>query len=528
MMHRKSKILWKLAAVLVAASMLGCTTPQPKSQPLPKQDWQKKAEESQGFSPSARDRSLDLKPKKIETYDGGQVYRKPTPPLPKRKITMKMHLADVTVLLRALARAVDLNIMINESVQGRISINVKDTPWDQVFIGILNSQGLAYEWEGNIVRIVTIEDRDRAFKNLEAEEQILSKQQALKMQAPLVTKIIPVDFACAEKLKENVEKILTSKKPGEPVGSVMVHGHTNSLIVQATPSDLQQIIPMIAELDRPTPQILIEAFIVETTNRTARELGVTWGGVYAHNGGTHFGIAPAPVTQITGASPTGGDIVTPIAGSGINFPANLDNAAQAGTGMALGFITQGADGILAMELSALEEEGKLNILSSPSITTLDNTKALIESGDEVPIPVITENTSNVIYKEALLRLEVTPHVIQGDVLKLDIVTTKNEVDFSRRVLTYPTIVAKKATTNVILFDGQTTVIGGLKKDTDQNNEAGVPWLRQLPLIGYLFKNESRSNQMQDLMIFITPRILKARPGSMPEARVAPPDGPAKQ
>jgi len=209
------------------------------------------------------------------------------------------------------------------------------------------------------------------------------------------------------------------------------------------------------------------------------------------------------------------------AGLGINFPANLDSAAQTGTGMMLGLITSGTDGILAMELTALEEAGELNILSSPSITTLDNNKALIESGDEVPIPVITDDSSNVIYKEALLRLEVTPHVIQGDVLKLDIITTKNEVDFSRTVLTYPTIVAKKATTNVILFDGQTTVIGGLKKNTDQNSEAGVPWLKDLPLIGYLFKNEGRSSEMQDLLIFITPRILKSRPGPASGVPIAP-------
>jgi len=524
MMHRKYKILWKLAAVLIAASMLGCTTPQPKSQPIPKQDWQKKAEESKGFSPSARDRSLDLKPKKIETYDGGQAYHKPTPPLPKRKITMKMHLADVTVLLRALARAVDLNIMINESVQGRISINVKDTPWDQVFIGILNSQGLAYEWEGKIVRIVTIEDRDRAFKNLQAEEQILAKQQALRMQAPMVTKVIPVDFASAEKLKENVEKVLTNKKQGDQsAGSVMVDIHTNSLIIQATPSDIQQLIPMITELDRPTPQILIEAFIVETNSRTARALGVSWGGIYSNNGGTNFVVAPNPLSSGTVGN-TG--TIDADAGLGINFPANLDSAAQTGTGLMLGLITSGTDGILAMELTALEEAGELNILSSPSITTLDNSKALIESGDEVPIPVITDDSSNVIYKEALLRLEVTPHVIQGDVLKLDIITTKNEVDFSRTVLTYPTIVAKKATTNVILFDGQTTVIGGLKKNTDQNSEAGVPWLKDLPLVGYLFKNEGRSSEMQDLLIFITPRILKSRPGPASGVPFAPP-APAK-
>ncbi|MDA8138959.1 MAG: type IV pilus secretin PilQ [Desulfobacteraceae bacterium] len=473
------------------------------------EQWQKKAEESKGYSPTPRDRSFELQPKKIETITPASDSSQSRRALPTRKISMKMHMTDVPVLLRALARSVDLNIMINEGVSGKISINVNDAQWDKVFTGILNSQGLSYEWEGDIVRIITIEDRDRHLKNLEAEEKIMAKKRELQIQGPLVTKIIPVDFAQADKLKESVEKVLTTKKPGEPVGTIMVDKHTNSLIVQATASDIEQIIAMVTELDRPTPQILIEAFIVETSSRTARELGVTWGGLYA-NSGQNAWIAATPVTQVTGVKP---GAVDPTAGAGITFPANLNNATQEGTGMALGVITQGTNGILAMELSALEEAGKLNILSSPSITTLDNTKAVIESGDEVPIPVQTRDTLNVLYKQALLSLEVTPHVIQEDALKLEVVTTKNEVDFTRTVLTYPTIVSKKAETNVLLFDGQTMVIGGLKKNTNQNAEAGVPWLSKIPLLGYLFKNDGRSEQNQELLIFITPRILKARPGA---------------
>lgn len=500
-------------ALLTVLWLWGCaaTPPQPQNQ-NPAHDleqWRKKAEESRGFSPTSRDRSFDLQPKKIETIGPAAKAAQAKQSLPTRKITMKMHLTDVPVLLRALARSVNLNIMINESVQGKISINVKEARWDKVFTGILNSQGLDYEWEGDIVRIITYEDRDRTLKNLEAEEKILAKRRELEVQSPLSTMIIPVDFSQAEKLKENVEKILTAKKPGEPVGSVMVDTHTNSLIVQATRTDIEQIIPMITQLDRPTPQILIEAYIVETSSNTARELGVTWGGLYANNSGDAW-VAASPAEQVNGVAP---GALVPTAGSGIKFPANLNNATQNGTGMALGLITQGANGILALELTALEEAGKLNILSSPSITTLDNTKAVIQSGDEVPIPVQTTDTLNVLYKEALLSLEVTPHVIQDNALKLEVITTKNEVDFSRTVLTYPTIVSKKAETNVILFDGQTMVIGGLKMNTSQNSEAGVPWLSKVPLLGYLFKNNGRSEEKHELLIFITPHILKARPGT---------------
>lgn len=519
MIHFKQTMRQAIIAPLLLLWIWGCanTNTQDVTTPkAPEKNWQKLAEESRGYSPAARKRTMALQPKKIETIGLDQSDGSARRPLPTRKITMKMHLTDVPVLLRALARSVDLNIMINESVKGRISINVTDARWDQVFMGILNSQGLSYEWEGDIVRIITFEDRDRNLKNLEAEEKIQAKKLALQTQAPLVTKIIPIDFSPAARLKESVEKIIAGQKPGEPNGSVMVDSHTNSLIVQATPSAINQIIPLIIELDRPTPQILIEAFIVETSSRTARELGIAWGGLY-FNSGNNYWIAPNAASQVSGITPGDGGSVNPEAGTGINFPANLGNASQSGTGMVLGLIAEGSDGILAMELSALEEEGKLHILSSPSITTLDNTKATIESGDEVPIPVVTRDTSNVIYKDALLSLEVTPHVIQDNALKLEIVTTKNEVDFTRQVLTYPTIVSKKASTNVILFDGQTTVIGGLKKNTNQNSQAGVPWLSKIPVLGYLFKNEGRSEQMQELLIFITPRILKTRPGPISEA-----------
>ncbi len=506
--HRKLTAV--LAIGLVMGIFWGCANSREK-QPSAIEQWKKLVEQSKGYSPTARDRSLEAMPKKIETMGPDVPAATSGRTLPSRKITMKMHMTDVPVLLRALARSVDLNIMINESVKGKISINVKDARWDQVFTGILNSQGLAYEWEGNIVRIVTIEDRDRNLKNLEAQEKILAKQRELETRAPMVTKIIPIDFASAEKLKDNVQKVLDAKKQDEFTGSVLVDTHTNSLIVQATPTDIERIIPMIMELDRPTPQVLIEAHIVETTTSTARELGVQWGGVYNKRA---FGVSPNAISDISGVA--SGASVDPKAGTAINFPsgfqANTDNAAQT-AGMVLGFLTQGTDGILALQLSALEEEGKLNILSSPSITTLDNAKAVIESGDEVPIPVFLSDTSNVIYKEALLSLEVTPHVIQNDALKLEIITTKNEVDFSRTVQTYPTIVAKKAETNVILFDGETTVIGGLKKNTNQDTEAGVPWLRKIPVLGYFFKSEGRSEEMQELLIFITPHILGAKPAA---------------
>jgi type IV pilus assembly protein PilQ len=520
--NRRSKSIPAVMVMVMMAVLVGlggCAN-QSKPKPSPYEKWRIMAEKNKGYSPTARHRKVELEAKKIETYGEEQTPSKPTKPLPTRRISMKMNLTDVPVLLRALARSVNLNIMINENVTGKISVNVQNARWDQVFSGILNSQGLDYEWEGEIIRIVTQEDRDRSLKSLEAEEKILAKKLEMRNRAPMITKIIPIDFASAEKIRVNIEKVLGQNSDGAASGTVLVDTHTNSLIIQAKPADIAQIIPMIVELDRPTPQILIEAFIIETNSRTARELGVQWTGLYQFDTGDALYMTPNTISAAEGINIS--TDVDPTAGTAINFPANLDNATQEGTGFLLGLLTQGTDGLLGIQLSALEEAGELNILSSPSITTLDNAKATIESGDQVPIPVIEEGASNVIYKEALLSLEVTPHVIQDDVLKLEIVTTKNEVDFSRTVLTYPTIISKKASTNVILFNGQTTVIGGLKKNTNRDNQAGVPWLMRIPGLGYLFKNEGKSDEMQELLIFITPRILAAFPeGASPVSENSP-------
>ena len=191
-----------------------------------------------------------------------------------------------------------------------------------------------------------------------------------------------------------------------------------------------------------------------------------------------------------------------------NFPAALDGT----TGMTLGYMFQNiGKGLLTVQLSALQQEGKLNILSSPSITTLENQSAIIESGARVPIQTIEDNNVEIRYEDAVLKLEVTPYVIDKTNLKLKILTNKDELDFTRTVAGNPTIITKKAETNVILSDGQTTVIGGLSKETASESESGVPWLKDIPGLGWLFRSTDKSKSMEEVLIFITPYILKERP-----------------
>ena len=503
----KTVIVGIACLFLMAADMGGCSSKKELKDikdPFYEQ-WRVKAEEAKGTSP-VEPPPIDEKPYEIATPAGEEAPAPSVPrPLPTRKISLKMNDIDVAVLLRALARAADQNIILNEKVTGKVNINIHQAPWDQVFTGILRTNGLSYSWEGDIIRIMTAEDMD-------ADIRSKAREQALKLTQTPLTRIVSIKFSEAQKLKENLERFVTVDRSGKKTGSILVDEHTNSLIIQAIRSDMDRILAVTKQLDRPTPQVLIEAIIVEANRDVARELGIQWGGIYAGTSGSKNVI----VTGQQNISSEGGqsgfvDINEPInvtPGSVVNLPAQ-------GLGgfnpMTLGLIyTRVGEYLLSTQLSALQDQGKLHILSNPSITTLDNKEAVISSGSEIPFQSVEDGEVKIEYKEALLELKVTPNVIDGKTLKMNIAVKKDEPDFSRTVGNNPTIIKKEAMTNVIQNDGQTIVIGGLSKESSSRSNTGTPFLEDIPGLGYLFKRKSSADQMEELLIFITPHILKPR------------------
>lgn len=503
--HRHQWLSFVLATLFLLFCLSGCAQQKTQKKETFFDQWQARAADSRGFSPPEQHRIIDM-PESPPPSDKTVVVENPIDkPLPDKPVTLKIHQAEISVLLRALARSVGMSIIINNSVKGSISLNVAKLPWNQVFEGILKTHGLSYAWEGDLLRIITLDDKANIVRQLEADQKILSTRRQMELSEPLLTKIVHVDYADAGKLKTNLENFLTEADNGKTLGSVLLDEHNNALIIQSTRSDLERILAIVTELDQPTAQVLIETYIIEATSQTARELGVQWGGLYTGN--------DYWVTSSTGDAIgiTGEDPVNPSSGVVSNFPADLSRAAIAGSGFTLGAIVQSGGLLLAAQINALEEDGVLNILSKPSITTLDNQTAIIEAGDEIPYQSVDDNKVQVEYKKAVLRLEVTPHVIEGDTLRLDIITNKDEPDFTRTVRGNPTVITKYAKTNVVVFDGQTTVIGGLNQQTDRDLDYGIPWLRNIPGLGYLFKGESKNRQLDELLIFITPHILKKRP-----------------
>ncbi|MBF0117384.1 MAG: type IV pilus secretin PilQ [Desulfobacterales bacterium] len=522
--------------------------------------WSSMAKTSKGFSPSAKRRGIEVtevaevaaKTEKVETVpppppvQTPDMKKDPTiskkkdsakskgkedddveasykePPFPTDRISMKMHDTEIPILLRALARAANQNIIINENVKGKTNINIANAPWDQVFLGILKTNGLTYRWEGDIIRIVTMQDlkqeldileakQQLAYKRAEFDEKMKSKTRESEIAEPLTARMVPIDFADAENLKQNLEKFLTGTKDGKMRGSVVVDKHTNTLIIQGTRSDIKKMLPIIQELDRPTPQILIEAHVVEATKETARELGIQWGGLYkGYGGGARQWITPAATTGLGGTTFLDND-------TGANPPVGMFTGSGSGLGPAAASAAIGLNyvyekigqSMLITQLTALQKDGKANILSSPSITTLDNQKASIESGKDVPYQTVENGEVKITYRKAVVKLEVIPHVIDGKSLKMDIITHKDELSATgEAVQGNPVILTKRAETKVLLLDGQTTVIGGLTKETGSDSKTGVPLLQEIPLIGHLFKGTNKKKTMEELLIFITPHILK--------------------
>jgi len=485
---------------------VGCSHKKDKSKrDLFFETWKLRAQESKGHSPPPKSKDIKLSTPKIVNK---KTLKRKERPLPSQKVTLKMDNENVGVILRTLARGVAQNIIINSNVKGKINIDIKNVPWNEAFLGVLHANGLTHTWEGSILRVMTISDMERDLKAARIKEKQKSVSKDIEAVEPVLTQVIPINYANAKQLKRNLIPLLTQGKGGKKCGNVTVDTHTNSLVVQSNKADLEKIIDVLQDLDKPTPQILIEADIVEATRDVARDLGVQWGGRYdtkTNSSGTQRlyltpGVTGFEPNTFFGVGNSGNNY-------GINFPANTSGGSGASMGVMFG--TMGGN-ILEMQLTALESEGKVNIISRPSITTLDNQTAVTTTGTEIPFMTRRDNDLFVEFREAVLKLEITPHVIDNNFLKMEILVTKNEVDFSTETRVYgnPIIKKRETKTTLIVQNSETIVISGLSKSVKTNEQTGVPLLKNIPGIGWMFRNDGKANNKEEVLIFITPHILK--------------------
>jgi len=418
-----------------------------------------------------------------------------------RRINLSIKDADIQHVLAFLARVGGVNIVTNEGVEGKVSFYLEDVPWDLALDMILKASGLDYIKEQGIYRVAPVE-------NIQKEYELeLEKRKKLTELKQLQVKLIPVNYAEASELQKQVKGVLSSK------GSVTVDGRTNTLIVKDIEEHVVAIEDLVKRLDAQTPQVLIEARIVEASKDYSKDIGIQWGGYGRMDPalGNQTGLLfPASVGVAGGASDASAvsyGLYTP---PNPNYAVNMPAPAGQGAGGAIGFTfgTLGGAANLSLRLSAAEEEGSVKIISAPKISTIDNHKASIQQGISFPVSVVSAQGVNTQFFDAQLKMEVTPHVTQDGNIMLQVDITKNEPDFSQTGANgNPTIRKKEAHTKLLLRDGDTTVIGGIYTRNMASNRKKVPFLADIPLLGALFRSWGETDKRSELLIFVTPRIV---------------------
>jgi type IV pilus assembly protein PilQ len=419
---------------------------------------------------------------------------------------------DLQDIFRLFADISGLNVVVNPGVSGKVTLKLNEVPWDQALDLILKANGLGYTLEGNVIRIARLTDLAKE----ETERRKLAEEKALA--GDLGTLTTRISYAKAGELSEVL------KKAGalSPRGSINVDPRTNTMIINDLPAYLDRARALIADLDRATPQVEIEARIVVTTRNFTRDLGIQWGFLnqqtakYGNTTNLSFPNAiiingqatPSnqgiPATGVPGGLNTDAGIGTPGRGYLVNMPAA---GFTSGIGISMGNIIGSFN--LDVALTALERQGRGRLLSTPKVTTQNNQAAEIKQGVQIPIQTVANNTVTVTFKDAVLTLKVTPQITEAGTVILAVEVENNAADFANLVNGIPPINTQSAKTQVLVRDGSTAVIGGIYQSNEQTSQNSTPFLSKVPVIGYLFRSRFVTSTNNELLLFITPRIIRS-------------------
>ena len=441
-------------------------------------------DQSAGFSTEADDVMEEGAPQQRRNYVG-------------KRVSFEFKDIDIHNLLRIIAEISKKNIVVADDVSGKITVRLRNVPWDQALDLVLRSKSLGKEEFGNIIRVAPL-------ATLESEAKSRAeRRKSLIDSTPLSVSLISVNYATAGEMSARVKEVLSAR------GNVAVDTRTNTLIVRDLPENMGKVRSLVASLDLQTPQVLIESRIVEASTNFRREVGIQWGGQGLMSGvnGNPTGLVFPSSVAVTGGAAENGSLGNPQVS---NYAVSLPVGVTTGSGGALGMAFGSAGGAvqLNLRLSALEAQGAVKTISAPKVTTLDNATARISQGVSIPFSQVSAAGANTQFFEARLSLEVTPHITQDASVLMNIRAENNQPDPGTRGSNgQPGIARKEAATNVLVKDGETTVIGGIYVRGASTAQAGLPILSKIPVLGFFFRNSAELETKNELLIFVTPRIL---------------------
>jgi type IV pilus assembly protein PilQ len=431
------------------------------------------------------------------------------------RLSMDFKDADINNLLRIIAEVSGMNVVAGSDVTGKVTVRLVNVEWQQALDVILRINGMGYEIDGNIIRVAPqaklaaeqrARDEARAREQKAREDALKAAREQQKEQIqlePLKDEVIAVNYAKASDVVKNLDRL---KTPGRTDASIVVDDRTNKLIIRETAVSLAKMKELLRELDRPTPQVLIEARLVEATRNFSQSLGIEWG----FNAQMQMANLqnPQPVSLFTSSVGTTLAVPTTSIPLSISMPATSPTAS---IGMIAGSLFSNRLA-LGARISAGESENKVRTLSAPKVATLDNQEAEIKQGQQVPYTTIDSSGRTVIaFQDAFIRLKVTPHITNDRRISMKVEAERSfpgdRVDFAGGFV-FP-INTRKATTNVLVSNGSTIVIGGLLQSDERWSEQRIPWISKVPVLGSLFKSTSIGPEGKiELLIFLTPTILE--------------------
>ena len=439
---------------------------------------------------------LDFKP---VTVDEAEKRRKAKFPYNGEKLSLNFQDIEVRSVLQLIADFTNLNLVASDTVDGRITLRLQNVPWDQALDLILKTKGLDKRQVGNVLMVAPADE----IANRERLE--LENSRQVSELAPMQTEFIQVNYAKAADISEllSAEQGLLSSR-----GSVTVDSRTNTLLIQDTAAKLDAVRSALIYLDKPVRQVMIEARIVIASTDFERNLGIKWGGGTAYaRGNTQFSAGGSQST-LGDLNPTGNAQTNQTTARTINFPGGLVvdmGVANPTTSFALGLLTD--EGLLELELSALESDGLSEVVSQPKLVTADGQTARIESGVEIPYrEASSSGAATISFKDAVLSLEVTPQITPDDRIIMDLKVNKDSV--GQIFEGVPSVDTREIQTQVLVENGETIVLGGVYEIESVDATTKTPFLGDVPYLGRLFKRTEKKEEKTELLIFITPRLIK--------------------
>lgn len=418
-------------------------------------------------------------------------------PYSGQRISLDFVNADIHSIFRLVSHVSRLNIVASDDVKGEITVRMVDVPWDQALAAILQAKGLGSQRFGNIVRVAPIE-------TIKSEQQAaLETKRAIDDLEELQVLVLPLNYVQANDIVEQMLTMVSTR------GTVQVDTTSNQLIVKETEKKLAQIRELVRHLDRQTPQVLVEARIVEANSNFTRTLGIQWGtslDASANTGYAPNAFFPSSVGVSGGQAPAVATAETFFGEREVPMMVDLGaDSSESSVAFHLGSIPGLVD--LDARLSAMETDGWGQVVSTPKATMLDNQTGHVAQGAKIPYLSTSAGGSNVQYINAALELDVTPHITTDNKVFLKVKIQNNRADFSQLVQGQPTIQIKEIETELLVADGDTTVLGGVYSTSESQSQHRTPGLSKIPILGYLFKNSAQELTRNELLVFITPHIV---------------------